>query len=100
MAGANAGELGLDGRPKRVGEPLRRLHHHVDEVAAAVEPQLCALFVEVGDRLVDLGDGGLPHARAVVEHPVDRGLAEPALLSDLADLVAVRHVPPLPTASH
>ncbi len=85
-------QLGLDRRAERVGEPLRRLHDHVDEVAPAVQPQLGALFVQVGDRLHDLGAGVLAHAGPLVEDAVDGGLAQPGLLSDLADLVAVRHV--------
>ena len=86
------GQFGLDGRAERVGEPLRGLHDDVDQVAPAVEPQLGALFVQVGDRLHDLGAGVLPHAGPLVQHPVDGGLAQPGLLGDLADLVAVRHV--------
>ena len=85
------GQFGLDGRAEGVGEPLRGLHHDVDQVAAPVEPQLGALFVQVGDRLHDLGAGVLPDAGAVVEHAVDGRLAQPGLLGDLADLVPVRH---------
>ena len=84
-------QFGLDRGPEGVGEPLRGLHDDVDEVAPAVEAQLGALLVQVGDRLHDLGPGVLPHARAVVEDAVDGGLAQPGLLGDLADLVAVRH---------
>ena len=85
------GQFGLDGGPEGVGEPLRGLHDDVDEVAAAVEAQLSALLVQVGDGLHDLGPGVLAHPRPVVEDAVDGGLAQPGLLSDLADLVAVRH---------
>ncbi len=85
------GQFGLDRRAERVGEARRGLHHDVDEVAPAVETQLGALFVHVGDRLHDLRAGVLPHAGPAVEHPVDGGLAQPGLLGDLADLVSVRH---------
>ena len=45
------GQFGLDRGPEGVGESLRGLHDDVDEVAAAVEAQLGALLVQVGDRL-------------------------------------------------
>ena len=90
--GREGGQFGLDRGAERVGEPLRGLHDHVDQVAPAVQPQLGALLVQVGDRLHDLGAGVLPHARPLVQHAVDGGLAQPGLLGDLADLVAVRHV--------
>jgi hypothetical protein len=85
------GQLGLDRGAEGVGEPLRGLHDHVDQVAAAVETELGALFVEVGDRLHDLGPGVLPDPGALVQDAVDGGLAQAGLLSDLANLVAVRH---------
>ena len=88
------GQFGLDRRPERVGKPLRGLHHHIDEVAATVEPQLCALLVEIRDGLADLGPGALPDPGPAVEHPVHRCLAQPALLGDLADLVPVHAAPP------
>jgi hypothetical protein len=56
---------------------------------------LCALLVQIGDGLHDLGTGVLPHAGAVVQYAVDGRLAQPGLLGDLANLVAVRHVAPL-----
>jgi hypothetical protein len=85
------GQFRLDGRAEGVGEPPRGLHHHVDQVAPAVEPQLRPLFVQVGDRLRHLRAGVLPDTGTVVEHAVDGRLAQPGLLGDLADLVAVRH---------
>ena len=87
-------ELGLDRGPEGVGEPLRRLHDHVDEVATAHEAQLGALLVKVGDGLRDLCPGVLPHARPLIEDAIDGGLAQPGLLCDLANLVAVRHRTP------
>ena len=90
--GREGRQLRLDRRPERVGEPLRGLHDDVDQVAPAVQPQLGALFVQVGDRLHDLGAGVLPNAGPLVEHAVDGGLAQPGLLGDLADFEAVRHV--------
>ena len=93
------GQLGFDRRPERVGEPLGRLHHHVDQEAATVEPQLSALLVEIGDGLGDLGAGVLPHAGPVVEDAVDGRLAQPRLLGDLADLVPVWHVDLPPSSS-
>ena len=92
------GQFGLDRGPEGVGESLRGLHDDVDEVAAAVEAQLSALLVQVGDRLHDLGPGVLPYPRPVVEDAVDGGLAQPGLLSDLADLIAVRHGDPFSCA--
>ena len=86
-----SGQLRFDGGPERVGEPLRRLHDHVDQIAAAVEAQLGPLLVEVGDRLPDFRAGVLPHPRPLVQDTVDGGLAQPGLLGDLADFVAVRH---------
>ena len=85
------GKFGLDRGPERVREPLRRLHHDVDEVATAVQAQLGALFVEIRDRLFDLGPGVRADAGAFVQDAVDRRLAQPGLLGDLADLIAVRH---------
>lgn len=70
-----------------------RLHDNVDQVATAVEPQLGALLVQVGDGLHDLCPGVVPHSRTPIEDTVDGGLAQAGLLSDLADLVAVRHGP-------
>ena len=87
------GQLGLDRGAEGVGEPLRRLHDHVDEVATADEAQLGALLVQVGDGLHDLCPGVLPHSRPLIEDAVDGGLAQPGLLCDLANLVAVRHRP-------
>ena len=86
-------QLGLDRGAEGVGEPLRRLHDDVDEVAAADQAQLGALLVQVGDGLHDLGPGVLPDPGPLVEHTVDGGLAQPGLLRDLADLVAVPHGP-------
>jgi len=85
------GQFGLHRGAEGVGKPLRRLHDHIDEVAAADQAQLGALLVQVGDRLHDLCPGVLPHPRPLIEHAVDSGLAQPGLLSDLADLVAMRH---------
>ena len=87
------GQLGLHRGAEGVGEPLRRLHDHVDEVATAVQAQLGTLLVEVGNGLHDLRAGVLPHPGTLVQHPVDGGLAQSGLLSDFADLVAVRHRP-------
>ena len=92
--GREGRQLGLDRGAEGIGEPLGRLHHHVDEEAAAVESQLGALFVEVGDGLRDLCPGVLPDAGAFVEHPVHRRLAQPRLLGDLANLVPMWHVTP------
>ena len=84
-------QLGLHRGAEGIGEPFRRLHDHVDEVAPAVEAQLGALFIQVRDGLHDLGAGVLPDARTVVEHAVDGRLAQPRLLGDLTDLVPVPH---------
>jgi hypothetical protein len=85
------GQLGLDRGAEGVGEPLRGLHDHVDEVAAAVQSQLGPLFVQVRDRLQHLGPGVLPNPWPLVEDTVDGGLAQAGLLRDLANLVAMRH---------
>ena len=84
-------QFGLDRGPEGVGEPLWRLHDNVDEVAAADQPQLGTLLVQVGDGLHDLCPGVFSHPGPLVEHTVDGRLAQPGLLRDLADLVAVRH---------
>jgi len=60
-------------------------------VATADEAQLGALLVQVGDGLRHLCPGVLPHPRPLIEDAVDGGLAQPGLLCDLANLVAVRH---------
>ena len=58
------------------------------------EPDLGALTVQVGDRLLHLGDGARAHAGSLVQHPVDRGLAEAGLLGDLADPERMTPRPP------
>src|SRR5262249_19226364 len=82
-------QLGLQRRPDGSGEPLRRLHHQVDEEGTPGQAELRALPVEVGDRLVHLAFGTGPYVAPPVEHPVDGGLAQPGLHGDLPNPVGV-----------
>jgi hypothetical protein len=67
------------------------LHDDVDEESAAGEPQLAPLPVQVGDGLSHVAHGAGSHTRTVVEHPVDGGLAQACLPSDLPDRIRMPH---------
>ena len=84
-------QRGLQRDSHRRGESPRRLHDEVDEIGATGQANLIALPVEFGDGLPDLVGRARAHAGAAVQDPVDGRLAQPGLLGDLADAVAVRH---------
>ncbi len=85
------GQFGLQGGPYGGAEPLGGLHHDVDHEGTADQPDLGALPVQVGDGLLDLPRGALPHPSPGVEHPVHRGLAQTCLTCDLTDRERVAH---------
>ena len=60
-------------------------HDQVDDERPPPDPHLGPLALQVGDRLVHLGDGAGADTGPLVQDPVDRGLAEAGLLGDLAD---------------
>ncbi len=82
-------QLGLHRLPKRTRKPLRRLHDDVKQILAPRQSQLRALLIEVADGLLDFQPRGVAHIVAIVQHPIHRHFTQPALLSDLMDLVAV-----------
>jgi hypothetical protein len=53
------------------------------------QSQLRALLIEVADGLLDFQPRGVAHIVAIVQDPIHRHFTQPALLSDLMDLVAV-----------
>src|SRR5689334_17021539 len=81
----------LQGGLDRGGEPVRRLHHDVDHEHPAVEPQLAALAVQVGDGLPDVVDRTRADAAAIVQDAVHGGLAHAGLAGDLPDRVGMGH---------
>ena len=89
--GCQRRQLGLHRSLECARKPLRRLHDNIDQILAPGQPQLGALLVEVTDGLLDFAPGGLAHIGSVVQHPIHRRLAQPGLLSDLTDPVAMRH---------
>jgi hypothetical protein len=66
------------------------LHDNINQILTPRQPQLGALLVEVTDGLLDFQPGGLAHIRPFLQHPIDRRIAQPGLLSDLAGPVTVR----------
>src|SRR6185437_11712613 len=81
----------LQGGLDRGGEPVRRLHHDVDHEHPAVEPQLAALAIQVGDGLPDVVDRARADAAAIVQDAVHGGLAHAGLAGDLPDRVGMGH---------
>ena len=90
--GSQVRQLRLERPPHCRREPWWRLHHEVDEERPSSDTQLARLPVELGDRLLDLRHGALPHARSPVEHTIDGRQAQAGLLGDLAHSVRMGHV--------
>ena len=95
-------QLGLEGVAGGAGEPVGRLHHQVEDPCAGGQLDLSALALELGDGLVDLGHRLRTDSLATVQHPVDRGAAQPGLARDVdhAMLASCPHplLPPDPIA--
>ena len=75
----------------RLGESIRRLHHHIHHKLPAGEPRLLALSVEFANRLLDALRGMPANAGAVVEHAIDGRFAQARLLGDFLDEKWVGH---------
>ncbi len=90
-SGCKGGQFGLERVTDGVGKPCRSLQHDVDDERATDQFQLRALTFQVRDRLANLRSCAVANSRTVVEHPVDGGLTQARLLSDLPHFESMRH---------
>jgi hypothetical protein len=77
--------------PDRLGETIGRLHDDIHDELASCETRLLALPLQFADRLPDALRGVPAHAPALVEHAIDRRLAQARLERDFLDQKGVSH---------
>lgn len=77
--------------PHRLGEPIGRLHDDVHHKLAPRQSGLLALPLQFADGLPDALGGVPAHAAALVEHAIDRRLAQARLERDFLDEKRVSH---------
>jgi hypothetical protein len=89
--GAQRRHLVLERRANGFRKAVGRLHDDIDEELAAGQSRLFDLAIQLAYRLFDALGGVLAHPAAPIEHPIDRGLAEPGLERNLLDEKRVSH---------
>ena len=77
--------------PHRLGEAIRRLHNDVYDKLAPRQAGLLALPLQFTDRLPDALSGVPAYAAALVEHAIDRRLAQARLERDFLDEKRMSH---------
>ena len=77
--------------PHRLGEAVRRLHDDVHDKLAPGQSGLLALALQFADRLPHALGGVSAHAAPLVEHAIDRRLAQARLKRDFLDEKRVSH---------